>query len=104
MNRLVNNSLASSNLQVLCFANNYMSILFDRFGITSFDNVQFDTNGSNLGWTLGSVVTQASRSDYLPFEGPTRTLPAEFFIPAIIIASVFTMLTIIAILVCIFWY
>ena len=103
-NQQTGNSISKSNLENLCFGSNYVIGLYDKYGITSFDdvNIKFDIDGNTIGWALGYLIEQINRNDFLPYEAPPRKLAAEFFIPAIIIASVFSVLTLIAILVCIF--
>ena len=103
-NQQTGNYISKSNLEILCFASNYVISLYGKYGISSFDNVniKFDIDGNTIGWALGYLIDQINRNDFLPYEAPPRKLSAEFFIPAIVIASVFSVLTLIAILVCIF--
>ena len=104
INHQAGSAISRSNLELLCFGSNYVIAMLAKFGLTSFNNIniQYDIDGNTIGWTLGYLVEQVNNDNFLPNESPNRALPTEFFIPAIIIASVFAVLTLIAILVCIF--
>ena len=53
-------------------------------------NIVSDINGNTVGWTLGYLINQLNRDEFLPFESPPRRLSRDFFIPAITVASAFT--------------
>ena len=81
-----------------------MLTLLSKLGVNSFNDtsIVYDINGNTAGWAHGYLINQLNRDNFLPYEAPPRKIPSEFFVPAIIIASAFTVLTLIAILVCIF--
>jgi hypothetical protein len=97
--------MRASFLRTTCFTNNYMFALLSKYGITTLKNVDMALaiNNNTVGWTLGYLIDQLNREDFLPYEAPSRKLPREFFIPAIIVASVFTVFAFIILLAYIFF-
>jgi len=67
----------------LCLRSVYLARLLKLFGIENFDNVQINNtvNGYNIGWTLGYLINELNRDDFLPFEEPPRKLPFKFYFP-----------------------
>ncbi|RNA17236.1 ectonucleoside triphosphate diphosphohydrolase 1 isoform X1 [Brachionus plicatilis] len=104
INQKLDEKIFEDYLKSTCFFNYYLLTIFSRYRITKFDNVEFLTkvNGNSIGWSLGYMIDLINRADFLPYESPPRKLQPEFFIPAIIICSVFTILALISVLFCVF--
>ncbi|CAF0750987.1 unnamed protein product [Brachionus calyciflorus] len=104
INKKLSSPINDDFLKSTCFFNYYLLKMFNKYKITNFDNIEFMTtvNGNTIGWSLGYMIDLVNREDFLPYEAPPRKLQPEFFIPAITIASIFTVLAFISILVCLF--
>jgi hypothetical protein len=87
-----NSAIRTSFLVTTCFLNKYVISLLSQYGINNLDNINIvsDINGNTVGWTLGYLINQLNRDEFLPFESPPRRLSRDFFIPAITVASAFT--------------
>ena len=90
MNDTSNANINKKFLDPLCLNNMYIIELLDSFGFQDFSNIKItnNVNGYNIGWTLGFLINELNRDDFLPYEEPSRMLKFKYFLPLITISSI----------------
>ena len=56
-------------------------------------------NGYAVGWTLGYLINELNRDEFLPYEAPPRMLPLQYFVPFVIISGFFAIVVIVLLVV-----
>lgn len=68
----------------------YIIELLDSFGFKDLSNIKIsnNVNGYNISWTMGFLINELNRDEFLPYEEPPRVLNFKYFLPLIIISSI----------------
>lgn len=97
LNNLTQSGISNNNLINLCFSNIYAIQLFQSYGFKDLSNVNivYDVQGYTIGWTLGFLINELNRDDFLPYEEPPRKLSTVYFVSFLIISSLSAIVSIV---------